>query len=72
MQATLLHQAQQTLLRRAQQPLLRQAQQSLPNWPNIYKFAFRITIYLKSDEKGVKGKVGLLNKYNKTRFLAIH
>ena len=26
--------------------------------------------YLKSDKNGVKGKVGILNKYNKTRCLA--
>ena len=33
-------------LRWAQQPLLRQAQQALPNWPNIYKFAFsKVSIF---------------------------
>ena len=54
--ARLTKQVQQTLLRRAQQALLRQAQQALPNWPNIYKFAFSNGLGQKPVPQGARGK----------------
>ena len=40
----LLSLAQQSLLSLAQQALLSLAQQALPNWPKIYKFAYRTIV----------------------------
>ena len=49
-----LNLAQQSLLSLTQQPLLSQAQQSLPNWPNIYKFA-SCTVYCRSPVGSMEG-----------------
>ena len=50
-----LNLAQQSLLSLTQQPLLSQAQQSLPNWPNIYKFA-SCTVYCRSPVGSMEGQ----------------